>query len=66
MLSPLVRYWGSWFVIAGIFLTELVEINLFIPITFAQTYQDTLTQKMAILKKSEECLPFKVSDALIA
>jgi lipoprotein-anchoring transpeptidase ErfK/SrfK len=54
MLSPLVRYWGSWFVIAGIFLTELVEINLFIPIAFAQTYQDTLTQKMAILKKSEE------------
>ena len=54
MLSPLVRYWGSWFVIAGIFLTELVEINLFVSVAFAQTYQDTLTQKMAILKKSEE------------
>ena len=54
MLSPLVRYWGSCFVIAGIFLTEPVEINLFVPIAFAQTYQDTLAQKMAILKKSEE------------
>ena len=54
MLSPLVRYGGSWFVIAGIFLTELIEINLFVPVAFAQTYQDTLTQKMTILKKSEE------------
>ncbi len=54
MLSPLVRCWGSCLIIAGIFLTELVEINLFIPIASAQTYQDTLNQKMAILKKSEE------------
>jgi lipoprotein-anchoring transpeptidase ErfK/SrfK len=54
MLSLLVRYWRIWFVITGIFLTELVELNLFIPSAFAQTYQDTLNQKMAILKKSEE------------
>ncbi len=54
MLSPLVKYWGSGLIIAGICLTELVEINLFIPIVVAQTYQDTLNEKMTILKKSNQ------------
>ncbi|MFN9176159.1 MAG: L,D-transpeptidase [Synechocystis sp.] len=54
MLSPFVKGWGSYLIIAGIFLTTLVEINLFVPIAFAQTYQDTLGKKMAILKKTEQ------------
>jgi lipoprotein-anchoring transpeptidase ErfK/SrfK len=54
MLSPLVKYWRSGLLIAGICLTELVEINSFIPIVVAQTYQDTLNEKMTILKKSNQ------------
>ncbi|AGF53037.1 sll0670 [Synechocystis sp. PCC 6803] len=54
MLWPLVRYWGSGLMIAGICLTQLIGVDLFIPMVSAQTYQDTLNQKMAILKKSEE------------
>ncbi len=54
MLSPLVRWGGSWLIVAGILATEVVAVNLFIPVVVAQTYQDTLNQKMAILKKSGE------------
>lgn len=53
MLSPLIKKWGIWLIISGICLTELISLNLFIPIVSAQTYQDTLNQKMAILKKSK-------------
>jgi len=52
MLSSLVRYWGSWFIIAGIGLTELVEFNT--PIVAAPTDRDTLKQRMVILKKSNQ------------
>lgn len=54
MFSPLIRKWGSLLIIAGICLTPLVSLNLFIPIVYAQTYQDTLNQKMAILKQSSK------------
>jgi lipoprotein-anchoring transpeptidase ErfK/SrfK len=54
MLSPLVRWGGSWLIVAGILATEVVAVNLFVPVVVAQTYQDTLNQKMAILKKSGE------------
>jgi hypothetical protein len=33
-----------------------MRLDLFIPIVFVQTYQATLNQKIAVLKKSEECL----------
>lgn len=54
MFSPLIRKWGSLLITAGICLTPLVSLNLFIPIVYAQTYQDTLNQKMAILKQSSK------------
>jgi lipoprotein-anchoring transpeptidase ErfK/SrfK len=54
MLSPWIKKWGSLLIISGICLTPLVGRNLFIPIVSAQTYQDTLNQKITILKKSEK------------
>jgi lipoprotein-anchoring transpeptidase ErfK/SrfK len=52
MFSPLVRYWGGWFIIAAIGLIELMEFNS--SIVAAPTYQDTLNQRMVILKKSNK------------
>ncbi|MBD2654123.1 L,D-transpeptidase [Synechocystis sp. FACHB-383] len=54
MISSLVRWGGSCLVVAGILATEVVAVNLFVPVVVAQTYQDTLNRKMAILKKSKE------------
>jgi lipoprotein-anchoring transpeptidase ErfK/SrfK len=54
MLSPLVKYGSSWLLIAGIFVTEPAQVNLLVPVVFAQTYQDTLNQKMINLKESDE------------
>lgn len=54
MRSPVVKLWGSGLVIVGIFVTELVGANLFVPVAFGQTYQDTLNQKMVNLKQTKD------------
>ncbi|MBJ7898320.1 MAG: L,D-transpeptidase family protein [Cyanobacteria bacterium RI_101] len=54
MFLSIVRSWGSGLIVAGLVLAELLGTHSFAPAAFAQTYQDTLNQKMAILKKSGE------------